>query len=63
MKSRRWTKMSTPGRSNDLPRFTRGRVDLYGGRLLPVCCPDAGSLIFGIAIRVAPRPACFKTWR
>ena len=50
MKSRRWTKMSTPGHSNDLPPFTRGRVDLYGGRLLPVCCPDALPLTFGTTI-------------
>jgi len=45
--------MSTPGRSNDLPQFTRGRVDPYGGRLLPVCCPDAPTPTFGTTIRIA----------
>lgn len=27
-----------PGRSDDLSRFSKGRVDPYGGRLLPICC-------------------------
>jgi hypothetical protein len=33
--------VSVPEPSDDLPRFFNGRVDPYGGRLLPVCCPDA----------------------
>jgi hypothetical protein len=28
-------------------KFCKGRVGPYGGRLLPVCCPDAPSLTFG----------------
>ena len=28
-----------PEPCNDPPRFSKGRVDPYGGRLLPVCCP------------------------
>jgi hypothetical protein len=31
--------MSAPGRFDDLPRFSKGRVDPYGGQLLPICCP------------------------
>jgi hypothetical protein len=33
--------------SNDPSRFSKGCVDPYGGRLLPICCPDAASVIFG----------------
>jgi hypothetical protein len=33
--------------SDDPPRFSNGRVDPYGGRLLPVCCPDTPSLTLG----------------
>jgi hypothetical protein len=36
--------------SDDLPRFSNGRIDPYRGRLLPVCCPDAPSLTFGTTI-------------
>jgi hypothetical protein len=35
------TKVSSAGRSNYPSRFSKGRADPYGGRLLPVCCPDA----------------------
>jgi hypothetical protein len=28
-----------PELSDDPSRFSKGRVDSYGGRLLPVCCP------------------------
>ena len=34
------------GASDDPPRFSKGRVDLYGGRLLPICCPTP-RLTFG----------------
>jgi hypothetical protein len=40
--------VSAPERSDDLPQFFNGRVGPYGGRLLPVCCPDAPSLTFGL---------------
>jgi hypothetical protein len=33
--------VSVPERSDDLPRFSKGRVGPYGGRLLPVCCPGS----------------------
>jgi hypothetical protein len=38
---------------DDPPRFLSGCVGAYGGQLLPVCCPDAASLIFVTAIQVA----------
>jgi hypothetical protein len=48
--------------SDDLPRFSNGRVDPYGGRLLPICCPDAPSLTFGTTIRIARSrpPSCMS---
>jgi hypothetical protein len=50
--------------SDYLPRFSNGRVDPYGGRLLPICCPDAPSLTFGTTIRIARlhHPCCLS-WR
>jgi hypothetical protein len=53
MESRRRTEVSVPGRSNGLPRFPRGRVDPYGGRLLPVCCPTQPARTVGTTIRIA----------
>jgi hypothetical protein len=45
---------------DDPPRFLTGCVGAYRGQLLPVCCPDAVSLIFVTAIHVAPaRTPCF----
>ena len=35
---------------DDPPRFLSGCVGPYGGRLLPVCCPDAATLTFGTPI-------------
>jgi hypothetical protein len=37
------TKVSVPEPSDDLPQFSKGRVDPHRSRLLPVCCPDAVS--------------------
>jgi hypothetical protein len=34
-----------PERSDDPPLFSNGRVGPYGGRLLPVCCPDSPAYI------------------
>ena len=50
------------GRFDDLPRFSKGRVDPYGGLLLPVCCPDALTVTFGTTIRIAcmRHPSCLS---
>jgi hypothetical protein len=57
MKSRRWTQMSAPGRSNGVPRFPRGRVDSYGGRSVAArLLPDAATLTFGTPICIARLP-------
>jgi len=34
--------VSVPEASDYPPRFSSGRIDSYGGRLLPICCPMAG---------------------
>jgi hypothetical protein len=39
--------MHEPEPFNDPPRFLSGCVGPYGDRLLPVCCPNAASPIFG----------------
>ena len=53
--------MSGSGRSDDPPRFSTGRIDPHGRRLLPVCCP-APSLTFGTTIRISRLryPSCLS---
>lgn len=53
--------MSGSGRSDDLPRFSIGRIDPYGRRFLPVCCA-APSLTFGTTIRISRLryPSCLS---
>jgi hypothetical protein len=36
-----------PEPTDDPPQFSNGCVGPYGGRLLPICCPDGLSLTFG----------------
>jgi hypothetical protein len=50
--------VSAPGRFGDLPRFSKGRVDPYGGQLLP----DALTVTFGTTICIAclHQPNCMS---